>query len=125
MKVNFQLRSREWIAIVALILALMGLAVAEHFVLDGMLTGLMLVLGFSVTILLLFQNRQEIIQNRQCILKNRKDSVSHFEQTEALLGIYSAFSGKTPPPLPKTRGWAASPDFLKVVHKKIKKGGQT
>jgi predicted O-methyltransferase YrrM len=99
----------------------MGLAVAEHFVLDGMLTGLMLVLGFSVTILLLFQNRQEILQNCQCLLNNRINSVSHFEQTEALLGIYSAFSEKTPPPLPKTRGWAASPDFLKVVHKKIEK----
>lgn len=45
--------------------------------------------------------------------ENLKKVEQLFEQTEALLSIYSSLDIRTP--LPKTRGWAASPDILNKI----------
>jgi hypothetical protein len=43
------------------------------------------------------------------------------DQLESLLGLYLYFTLQPSLPLPPTRGWAASPDFLKVVAEMVLK----
>jgi hypothetical protein len=66
-----------------------------------------------VGIFVLLQNRREVLQDRQ-------QSELLFQQTESLFGLYFSLSGMLPP-LPETRGWAASPDFLRLTYEEIRR----
>jgi predicted O-methyltransferase YrrM len=48
--------------------------------------------------------------NRRAILREQR---THYEQLESLLSLFSVLELRAP--LPKTRGYPASPDFLKLV----------
>jgi len=59
--------------------------------------------------------REERLRNREERLRNREERSrnNHYRQIEALFSIF--YNIKPNLPLPDTRGWAASPDFLKKL----------
>jgi hypothetical protein len=102
---NVLLARRDWIGFSVATLGILSLMVAGWFTVGTLAIGVALSLEIAVVLFILLQNRRE---NRQ-----------QFEQVEDLLGLY--FSLPEGPPLPKTRGWAASPDFLRLVYGRIRK----
>lgn len=123
---NLNLTKRNWVGLAVASTFLLGLVVVGQFMAGDVIVGVVVVLGFSLILVLLLEVRQRLLRNQQEVLQHqeemRKENESHFEQTEALLGLYSALSKGGVPPLPKTRGWAASPDFLKLVYEQIRAG---
>lgn len=113
MTIDLDLTKRDWAGVSLATLLLLAVVVFGRLVIGSLAIGIALILGISLILLLLLQNRRETLQNR-------RDNSNTFEQTEALLGIYSGLE-ETTPPLPRTRGWAASPDYLRLVYKQIRK----
>jgi predicted O-methyltransferase YrrM len=117
MKVDLELTRRDRVVLFATTLVLLGAMVGGWFAIGSLAVGGALVLGLSFLLFVLLQNRREMLKE---VRENRRESEQAFEQTEALVGLYFALSGRQSP-LPKTRGWAASPDFLRLVYKQIRK----
>lgn len=80
--------------------------VAGWFAVGSLAIGVILVLGIAVVLLVL--------------LHSRREAKLHFEQIEALFEVYFSMSEGVPP-LRETRVWAASPDFLRLVYKHVRR----
>ena len=125
---NVLLTRHDWIGLFIGTLVLFGMVVAGGFAGGILAIGLVLALEIAIVLFILLQNRREVLQNcqqnRREILQNRQQNRyqnrQQFEQVEDLLGLYFSLSEGLAP-LPKTRGWAASPDFLRLVYERIQK----
>jgi predicted O-methyltransferase YrrM len=117
MEVDLKLTRRDWAILSGTALTLLGLGFAGITAIRPLAVGIALAVGISVMLFVLLQSRREMLEGMR---RNQRDARQHFEQTEALLGLYFSLS-ETLPPLPKTREWAASPDFLRLVYKQIRK----
>jgi hypothetical protein len=117
MKVDLILTRRDWAVVSVTTLALLGTIVVGWFTIGSLAVGGALVLGLLALLLILLQSRRELLQE---VRKNRQELEKAFEQTEALFGLYFSLSEQQPS-LPKTRGWAASPDFLRLIYEQIRK----
>ena len=58
-------------------------------------------------------NREEQRAYKKQREQEQKLNANHYKQIEALFSIFSSINPSLP--LPETRGWAASPDFLKKI----------
>lgn len=105
MNVNFDLLQRDWTALSAATLILLGLMVTGWLAFGALAIGIVLILGIALVLLILLQIRREYRL--------------HSEQTEALFEVYFSLSEGLPP-LRETGVWAASPDFLRLVYKRIR-----
>lgn len=116
MAIHVRLTKRDWKVLSSATLLLLAVVIFGNFAVGSLATGIALVLGIAFILFLLLQYRRETFQSHRKTRQNHRET---FEQTEALLGLYFGVSG-TAPVLPKTRGWGASPGFLRLVYKQIR-----
>ena len=118
---NVQLNNSDWLRLGASALAIFATVLIGWFLIGPLVTGIALVLAAS---LILFVQLQHFRQQEQALwdmrVESKQEREALFEQTEALIGLYFSLTGSVQP-LPQTRGWAASPDFLRLVFNSTKR----
>jgi len=114
---NIKLTKRDWAFLLSAVLVLQGLLIIGWLAIGVLSIGIILVLAVSLVLFFQAQHRRERLRVDLASDEGRRQ---YFEQTEALLGLYFPLISSAQP-LPKTRRFAGSPDFLRIVFELIRK----
>lgn len=112
MKVKTKLTPGDWGLLIAAIVILSGVLIAGWLAIGTPATGIVLIAGVGVILFAVLQGQRKLLEQ---VRRSRADS----EQLGDLFGLYFALSGMLPP-LPKTGGYAASADFLRVIYEQTR-----
>lgn len=116
-----RLTHADWKRLTALGAGLLSLTILGATWLGVLGVGIVLVLSVVVMTFLQLHHFRRFEDSQLELRRHLSEQRNvEFAQLEALLGLYFA-TAETLPLLPMTRGWAASPDFLRLVYDVIRK----
>jgi predicted O-methyltransferase YrrM len=112
-----KLTKSDWVPLLAIVTALFVLLTVGWYAVGGLAVGGILVLATGGLLFVILRHHRAVEEYKK---RSKREQEATFAQTEALLGLYASLPNSVQP-LPETRGWAASPDFLRLVYSLIRK----